>query len=57
MKTKKRKKNDQMVKKLKKAMKVLWLLTKVVFWIICSYVFYKRCQDIHGIEFFFTTWQ
>lgn len=57
MRTKKRKKTDRMVKKLKKVLKILEILVKIAFWIICLYVFYKRCQEINGIEFFFTTWR
>ena len=57
MKTKKRKKNDQMVKKLKKVLKILEILVKIGISILCIYVFIDRLQDINGIEFFFTTWQ
>ena len=56
METKKRKKTDRMVEKIKKALKVLEILVKIGIVALGVYVVINRLQDINGIEFFFTTW-
>lgn len=56
METKKRKKTDRMVEKIKKALKVLEIVLKVGILALGVYAVVNRLQDINGISFFFTTW-
>lgn len=54
MKTKKTQKRKKKRLNLRKVLKILWYIGFIVAYVL---VMYNRIQDIHGIEFFFTTWQ
>ena len=54
METRKQRKRGKRKINLKKVLKVLWYVGFIVAYIL---VMYNRIQDIHGIEFFFTTWR